>query len=224
MRVSKIVSLGILIAVSAIILVHVGIKRGPTPGKALTVSEIGRAVSAQVASPKGRGSAVYLGGVQMLTAGHVCAGMDVKQTVIISTRSRIITRVKEFIMAPRWPSVDLCIMVLEEVPTDLQVVEISDQAACFDDQLFLASYSGGMGYSFRSGKQLAEETVEGPKSPSQFICISSIYADPGASGGPVLNSVGKLTGILILKFGETISISGYVPLEQIKEFLAVVNH
>lgn len=223
MRVSKLISFAAFLIISAILITHLGLTLGPNNSKSATISETGRLITAHIVSPTGRGTGVYLGGTTVLTAGHVCEGMLVQKTLIISTKNRVVTRVKQFIMSPKWPAVDLCIMVLVEEPTDLQAVAISDQSANFDDTLFLSSYSGGVGYSLRTGKQLAEETVDGPRKTLQYIYMSTIYVDPGASGGPVLNDKRELVGIMILKFGESISISGYVPLDQVKEFLASIN-
>lgn len=184
----------------------------------VTVAEAGRASAVHIINPLGRGSGVFIGERKILTAGHVCTRMTVAATKIVTTNLKKVYKINKIVLSDRYPVVDLCYMVLTEDPEDVVAMPISDKPAYLTQQVYLASYSGGVAYSFRTGTVLSDEGVV-RKEYVQNVTISSIYADPGASGGPVFNSELKLVGVLILKFYEP-EASGFVPLHEVTEFLA----
>lgn len=188
------------------------------PPEPLPLNQTAKNSTVQVVIKKGaRGSGVYIGQELVLTAGHVCDAIKKKTVTVVSVVNKEVINVIGYIIDKRYPQVDLCVMKLETKPVDLTPIKFALTEAQLGEMVYLSSFSGGHGYSLRGGYVLAEEsvTIEGP---IFLVTVTNIFAEPGCSGGPVLNQNKELTGIMIIQ-NRASGTGGFEPLRDVQSFL-----
>lgn len=186
----------------------------------------------QVVTDIGVGSAIYLSKGLALSAAHVCELFPKAKTTFIVDSKHNQMRM-EFYEVPSYSKenrVDLCLIKFTPKVSLPETVLSKEESIAIGTSLYNPSYGGGKYYSLNIGVVLADMAVEVPLEfcmPPLIPCENfeiykvqktSVPGVPGASGSGILDTDGKLVGILVIGPGDN-SWSGIVPLEVIREFL-----
>lgn len=179
-----------------------------------------------VKSPTMRASAVYFHDNLVLTARHVCEAINEAYLVDFSKKTY---RILKVFMAKE-PEVDMCLMIVEswdpKQPIKLPGVTIpGGYNNEVGERMFIAGYSGGLYYSFRTGTVWSNQlvTVADGKSAEGSLFVENlvdVLIEPGGSGGGGFNMNGELVGIASVG---SASGGGLVPLNQINAFLKTLK-
>lgn len=188
----------------------------------------------QVVTNVGRGSAIYLDKGLAMSAAHVCELFPKAKEAYLVDAHNAKMRI-EFYELPKYNQnkrVDLCLMKFKPL-NQYPVTELSSEASiATGTSLYNPNYGGGKYYSLQTGQVLSDMTLDVPTEfcmPPFIPCEkfevysvqrTSVPGIPGASGSGILDTKGKLVGILVIGAGDN-SWSGIVPIEVIREFLNV---
>ncbi len=167
----------------------------PTASVVLTTSDvaaIGKASTVQIIQGNGLGSGVYLGGDRVLTAAHV---VPTTATITVSFNERSVGNAR---IVRRDENDDLALLSVPGLQSSGAKASVwGDSMALREgDSLVALGYPAGLPLSVKVG------VVSGLRSDGGTNLIQTDASlNPGMSGGPVLDSAGRLVGIT--DFGST---------------------
>lgn len=227
MRVSK----GFLKAVAAVLVVYISIAAFLMfqPMKKQEFEQGLKFRALQVVTDIGRGSAIYLDKGLALSAAHVCELFPkAKQVFLVDGHgTKMFIQFYEMPAMNKGNRIDLCIIKFKPI-NKLPVTHLSEETSIpTGTPLYNPNYGGGKFYSLHIGHVLGSMGGEIGTDCTFLFCEdyltyffqqTSVPGVPGASGSGVLDTDGKLVGILVLGAGDN-SWSGIVPLEVVREFL-----
>lgn len=169
----------------------------------------------------------------ILTAGHSCAGireeeleklraiggqLTVTSVITVASFKGEISPAKIVKLGVDEIGKDLCVLQADTLPT-FEVAELADQDPSYGDDVTNVSAPLGL---FQPNSALI---FTGQYVGNQFgLSLFSLPARPGSSGSAILDSSGRIVGIVILAMNNLESVAICVSLEDIKKFLSETNN
>lgn len=153
-------------------------------------------VAIEVGSGAKPGSGVLLAGGYVLTAKHVGAGVRSIKVRMKSSGSFTATLVADH------PNANVDLMLYRIDAKNLPSLTLSNSAITSGQRLLAVVHADGFGTVKSGVVDRASITTATPAAPWKFDC--SIAANPGDSGGPIVNQYGQLAGIAVQKTSVTV--------------------
>lgn len=171
--------------------------------------------TAKVVTITGHGSGAFLTRTILLTNDHVCDSIPMH---VIDYRGKK-HKVAKFILSSK-QEIDLCLIRTYTGPKIDRLPIARKGTSSIGERVYYAGYPLDF-FVTRSGI-LFEEVMLGDRTNKNFMYVINIPADFGESGSPVLNSKGRLIGVVFAKLHDDEAdrhYTGVMPLEFIRPFV-----